>query len=242
MNAYELFREFDRCVSDACEFLSISHEEFFKLSDDWNEHLKKFVLFQSPTDYYLAFNGDMGRSNICANILNQFVVFDILVRSSDLPSKRDGRERFVFADVGCGTAAVSFIHLGQYDQAYLIDVKNLAQDFVSWRCNKRKQSHVTVGDIDVLKEDVDVLVCIDVLEHIAESSKLFLKINERIRRGGWLLLRAPWASVLPQREHLPEAEQNFYNEGGARCLIEHYDLVDGFEFGGLYRKKETPAP
>ena len=37
-------------------------------------------------------------------------------------------------------------------------------------------------------------------------------------------------------EHLPEAEENWHQQGGAQRLAKHYKLIEPLEYGGIYQK------
>ncbi len=82
---------------------------------------------------------------------------------------------------------------------------------------------------------VHVMLCIDVLEHIAQASAFFLQMDRLLSRGGVLVLRVPWASMAPHPEHLPEAEADWIGEGQG-VLERNYQLIRPFSFGGIYHK------
>jgi hypothetical protein len=231
------FRGFDACVGDACAFLDVQRPAFFELAALWPGYVATFDTFAEPEAYYRGFCGDMGRSNLCVNILDQFGRFDIAGLLPQLPAEAQDGQKMTMADIGCGAAALSFPSASRYKRAYFIDLPNISQEFVDWRIQKYGQSNFEIGGLDVLSEPVNIMICIDVLEHIAKSSDFFTEMDDRLAPGGVLVLRAPWRSIAPHREHLEEAETNWREAGGAKRLEEGYDLVHPLAAGGLYRKK-----
>lgn len=184
----------------------------------------------------MSFSGDMGEANICANIMAQFSRIQLYQHIRRMALVRAG---LVFADVGCGSGALSFPMASFLHSVYFVDVPNLAQEFLQWRCRRRKVSNTWVGGLDEMELAVEAMVCIDVLEHIAPSSDFFRKMHRRLIPGGLLFLQAPWASTCPNPEHLPEAEADWYENGGNEMLSAQYDLIMPFDAGGLYHKKLT---
>jgi 2-polyprenyl-3-methyl-5-hydroxy-6-metoxy-1,4-benzoquinol methylase len=237
---FDYFTDLDECVTDACAFLAISRPQFYDLARQWTLWHQTFHSFERPEDFYLGFQGDMGRANLCANILNQFSRLEIYALVQRFPGiKPDLR----LADIGCGTAALSFPLLRRMGgPSFLIDVPNLAQDFVRWRCARHGFDHVSVGGLDHMDALVQVMICVDVLEHVAQSSAMFRRMDALLNPGGVLLFQAPWASRVPNIEHLPEAEADWHQGGGAEILANGYDLLHELPCGGLYHKHLVPPP
>lgn len=228
---------FDNCVTDACAFLGIERQQFFQLASVWGDYVRTFHDHANPEDFYRGFVGEAGRSNLCANILDQFCQLEVATVLPGLPVQgRDGAP-LSFADFGCGTAALSFPVAVRFGRAHLVDLPNLAQDFVAWRCRRHGCDHIQTGTIGAVLAPVDVALCIDVLEHIAESSAFFARIDQSVRPGGVLILRAPWHSVAPHVEHLPAAEADWLHRGGAAMLAQRYDKLRDIQYGGIYRKR-----
>ena len=236
MDSITIHETVDACVTDACAFLGVDRPQFFALAHQWGAYSQAFKSFDDPREFYLAWDGDRGRSNLCANILDQFTRPHILNLIPRLPVET-GSAPLSFADIGCGTAAASFSAARRYRRAYLVDVPNLAQKFVSWRCEHHHLSNISIGTLDVIREPVQVMMCIDVLEHIAEATAFFAELNTRIYPSGILILQAPWHSMTPHPEHLPEAERN-WNTGGGRAMLEtQFNVIERWQAGGIYQKK-----
>ncbi|KAF0136009.1 MAG: hypothetical protein FD153_1998 [Rhodospirillaceae bacterium] len=206
MNAIDYFESLDSCITDACAFLRIERRDFFALARRWPHYVSQFKTFDKPEDFYRAFQDDRGRSNVCANILDQLGRIDLASLLEQLPVSSETVGPLILADIGCGTTAQSFDMAQRFGAAYLVDLPNLAQEFVAWRCRHHALAHVHVGTMADIATPVHVMLCIDVLEHIAQASAFFLQMDRLLSRGGVLVLRVPWASMAPHPEHLPEAE------------------------------------
>jgi 2-polyprenyl-3-methyl-5-hydroxy-6-metoxy-1,4-benzoquinol methylase len=218
------------CVQDACFFLHVDQSAFLRMAADWQQYVEQFSSYAQPEAFYRAFTGSMGRSNLCANIVDQFSRQEIITCLQSIP---DGVS---LADVGCGSAALSLPLASRLSHLFLLDLPNLAQDFVLWRMARYALTAVTVGEMAVWQQKVDVVLCVDVLEHIAHASAFFRQMDARLRTRGLLIVRMPWYSQFPHREHLPEAEENWLHQGGAELLQRQYRLLQPIEYGGLYEK------
>ena len=211
----KLFRVLDQCVTDACKFLDIGRSTFFDLAEQWPEYDKTFEEYDEPTEFYESWKGDIGRSNLCANILDQLSRFELTEIISMLPSSSTEGRPLSLADVGCASAAQIFPYVEKYKKVHLLDLPNLNQEFVQWRAKEHGYSHVSTGSLHDIENPVNIMICFDVLEHIPNSSGFFHVMDSRIERDGLLLLRTPWYSMVPHIEHLPEAEENWHENGGA---------------------------
>jgi len=68
--------------------------------------------------------------------------------------------------------------------------------------------------------NADGIICIDVLEHLENSSEIFInKIHPLLKIGGLIYLRAPWRGQLT---HIDQAADDFYLNGGRKFLSEKY--------------------
>lgn len=85
---------------------------------------------------------------------------------------------------------------------------------------------------------VDLVLCIDVLEHLRSPSKTFFLLDQKLRDGGFLILQAPWGG---HPEHLEEAPQDWETSGGKSMLQTRYlplaKMNDALDTSGLYIKK-----
>jgi len=92
--------------------------------------------------------------------------------------------------------------------------------------------------LDFFKPDsADGIICIDVLEHLENSSEVFInKIHPLLKVDGLIYLRAPWRGQLT---HIDQAADNFYLKGGRSLLSEKYVEVyrtSSIDISCVYRK------
>jgi SAM-dependent methyltransferase len=93
---------------------------------------------------------------------------------------------------GIGSDALVFAQAG-FDVT-LADVSDLLLGFAAFRCRKRG---ARVQTIDLKKQSLpeasfDVVVCLDVLEHILEPLQVVGNIRRGMRDGGLLMMHAPF--------------------------------------------------
>ena len=206
------------------------------MAEKWPEYDRQFADYSEPTEFYKSWQGDIGRSNLCANILDQMSRLDLAEVVRLLPSATDDGEPLTLADVGCASAAQIFPYVSRYQHVHLLDLPNINQDFIKWRAQAHGYNHISTGGLEDIENPVNIMMCFDVLEHIPNSSGFFLVMDSRLQRNGLLLLRTPWYSMVPHIEHLPEAEENWHQQGGAQRLAKHYKLIEPLEYGGIYQK------
>ncbi len=218
-------------------------EDLNRLAKKWQHYLNTTFDAKDPEAFYGKWVGEQGASNIAANIKNQFL-HEHLAHAYYKYMGIDNSFSGTVLDFGCGTAALSFSWREKYAMhasLILADVDNLAKEFTGYMATKydnRKTRLCSVDLKDVPGESVDFMICAHVLEHLKNPSSVFGKINNRVKKGGILLLEAPWGG---QPEHLPEAPVDWENNGGADMLAREYELLEtmypGSPLSGVYRKK-----
>lgn len=228
-------------IMDAIEYYGINLAVFWKNVEKWpDEEAELWNNSKNVFDFYSNWNGPISEMNACANIVNQMRPIELQKIVSHFFSKKGE-----YVDYGSGTATLSLgLKMNGLIEGNLtlIEVPNDIQDFVRYRTNKHKlQDSIYIKDITTFEkvDFADGLMCIDVLEHIENSSEVFItKISPIIKKGGILILRAPWRGHLT---HLDCAADNFYYNGGKKHLTEYYTKI--FRFGRediscVYRKKK----
>ena len=83
----------------------------------------------------------------------------------------------------------------------------------------------------------DLIICVDVLEHLKNPSEVFIKkIDPKLRKGGVLLLTAPWGGG--HITHLEEAPADWHRSG-AKVLADRYRrkfIIEPIDVSGIYLK------
>lgn len=98
-------------------------------------------------------------------------------------------QKLEILDVGCG-AGILMSELEQYGNVYGIDVSALAVDY----CKKRGLPNVTVDDLAKLtfpNEQFDVVIALDVLEHIENDAQAVSEIHRVLKPGGTVIIFVP---------------------------------------------------
>ena len=217
------------CLREAFEFLRLkglcdAPEELNALAAEWPRHIAERFDAGAPDSFYAQWTGRTGASSIVINIWDQFsrdYVVAALFYVFGPPYTFAGR----LLDFGCGTAAISLTWQRQFaprSRLYLADVDNLPAEFVRYRIES--QGDTGAIPVGVLLEELsdnalDVVLCIDVLEHLQRPSDTFRLLDRKIRGGGFLILQAPWGN---HPEHLDAAPLDWASNGGGEMLDTHY--------------------
>ncbi|MGV8130110.1 MAG: hypothetical protein ACP5NN_09495 [Methanolinea sp.] len=226
-------------IWDALEYYGLELDTFWKNVENWMDYEKElWVKSVTPLEFYTNWSGDFSVYNTCANIANQVLYTELYQIAAYFFSKPG-----TYIDFGCGTATLSLglkINKWINGELFLLDVPNDVQNFVKYRINKHNlNKNVKYFDVLNYKEDIPVegLLCIDVLEHIENSSEIFIeKIAPMIKKEGYLIMRAPWRG---QITHIDSAADNFYYGGGRKYLSKHFKEVLRFgtnDIACVYKK------
>lgn len=229
----KMFKIRDEAVFDLLEFLEIDITEFQKLAEKWQEYVSDLFEKYDHKEFYLAWIGDVGKSNLAANLNNQFLQFYVVNILEGLAS-----QNFSLLDFGCGTAVITFGFRDQFGEIDLVDLPNMVKDFILWRIQKNNCDNVKWFEVGSQpNRKYDIVYCFDVLEHLENPSEVFLKsIHNKIKHNGYLLIRAPWGG---HPEHLPEAPIDWYLNGGSAVLKKKYKRLlrfDSLPTSGLFKK------
>lgn len=136
-------------------------------------------------------------------------------------------------DYGAGIGVFSHILADMGNTVYYYDVPSKTQDFAKFINEKVNGNLIFLKEEDVFTRQYDVIVALDVLEHLEDSMSVVKKMNAHIRTYGALVTTGLNFSFGP---HTPmHLAQN------VRCR-EEYEVYVGTEFVLLYfhsTKKET---
>ena len=139
-------------------------------------------------------------------------------------------------DVGCGVATkLAYIHRQRPDMEIIgIDQQNAVAfcrehyDFGTWHAD-----HFDEPREDLAQLNAPLVICADVIEHVANPDVLLEYLKRFIAPGGQLLLSTPERDVLHGRDctHSPNPDHvREWNRGELRALVEHhgYRVVEQF--------------
>lgn len=221
------------------------------LQKGWDQFVLDHFDKSNPDKFYRSWLNDAGAMNIAANILDQFSR-DYVVGALHLifghPYAFSGK----ILDFGCGTAAISSSWQRSFApsaELILADVENLSREFLRYQCQKHPEYRVILTEVtldDIPDNSIDLVLCIDVLEHLRNPSKTFFLLDQKLHDGGFLILQAPWGG---HPEHLQEAPQDWETAGGKSALetrfIQLARMNPTLDTSGLYIKKlcgKMPKP
>lgn len=101
-------------------------------------------------------------------------------------------------DAGCGFGQYDHFILKRFDHVHVtsIDVKeSYLEDNKIFFENEIKQEriHFKLGDLLNLKLErtFDLIICIDVLEHIEEDQKVIRNLSNLLKKGGYFIMHSP---------------------------------------------------
>ncbi|MCC7491325.1 MAG: class I SAM-dependent methyltransferase [Fimbriimonadaceae bacterium] len=230
----------DQAVTDFCTWQGWPRDRFFEAAARWGEVGPALWAQSTPTTFYTGWTAEAGQVAVARNLIDQasrLYLFDLLQRIITQAGRPEA-----YLDYGCGSGLLSYSFLDQLGDAVLCDVPNSNQEFLRWRLahhQQRNAAAVTPEEAAALPEQTFTLVvCIDVLEHLAEPTAVLQQLHRLLRVGGLLLHRSPWARDDEDLdEHLPEATADWHRPGGGRdFLAQHFRCVVEIESGGLYQR------
>lgn len=237
-NRLEVFSSMIRIVNDAIEFYGLTREEFIQNITKWEEtELALFNKAETLKEFYESWNDEASIQNVCANIVNQLIWFENYNVCCEFTSKA---EKVI--DYGCGTGSLSLslaLNKKIKKELVLLDVPNDVSKFRDHIIKKHGLQNVSNGNIleYKTKKQADLIMCLDVLEHLEESSSIFInQLSPLLKRGGLAILRAPWRGQLT---HIDQAANDFYLNGGRKFLAKNYEEVyrfGNYDICAVYRK------
>lgn len=229
-NRQEVFIQLLIAIDDAITFYNLTKEGFYKNIESWEKTEKKlFDDASSIKEFYESWNDQASIQNTCVNIINQLIWFENYNICANYTVDSN-----VVIDYGCGTGSLSFglaLNKKMKNKLILLDVPNDIDSFRQYRIKEHELSNVTSGNIFSFKEKeiADLIICLDVLEHLEDSSDVFInKMYPLLKLGGYLILRAPWRG---QMTHIDQAADDFYLNGGRKFLSDNFKEI--YRFGSI---------
>ena len=158
----------------------------------------------------------------------------------DVALRQTGRACLDYGS-GIGSDALVFAQAG-FDIT-LADVSDVLLGFAAFRCRKRG---ARVRTIDLKKESLpsasfDVVVCLDVLEHIHEPLPIVRDIRRAMREGGLLMMHAPFGDDPEHPMHVVHQDVVTPRMRSLGLRPIHVEFPAGVRASQLFRKeKMTP--
>ncbi len=112
--------------------------------------------------------------------------------------KLDRKGEWKLLDAGCGFGQYDRFILSRFNyvQIYSVDVKeDYLEDNRHYFQNEIRKNRIRFGKADLLDfstdEQFDVILCIDVLEHIREDVQVMQNLQKSLKRNGFFLMHSP---------------------------------------------------
>lgn len=148
-------------------------------------------------------------------------------------------EKIKLMDYACGTAtlSLSLIEKMNIEKLDLFELDNYIGKYL------KQNSDDTISYYNILEDEIteqyDAIMSIDVLEHLPNSSEALIKMHKALKKGGILVLHAPFE--LDDPSHIPEAANDFFNNKGFEFLCENFKMIhdrnNEFLISAIYQKK-----
>jgi len=147
-------------------------------------------------------------------------------------------------DYGCGCGAFTLMlnNLLRFKHVVLSDLENYVAEFVRYYIQQTPSKSIqweNILDANDAENTYDMILCLDVLEHLEDSYRHFLKMHKALKPGGLFVLKIAFESN--DSTHLPQASEDFFvRNNGMEFLKQHYIVCKKFDdealVGGVYKK------
>jgi SAM-dependent methyltransferase len=124
----------------------------------------------------------------------------------------------VALDLGCGVGANVAVLQSLAREVVAIDP---SPEAIRW-CHQRGLTAVRLGDataIDLPDRSVDLVTCLDVLEHVDDDARAMGEIRRVLRPGGWLMVTVPAFPHLWSDNDEFARHRRRYRKAGLRRLL-----------------------
>jgi SAM-dependent methyltransferase len=123
-------------------------------------------------------------------------------------------------EAGCGTGG-NLSLLAQYGQVFAIESNEVAREFASQnRCAEVKAGTLP-DNIPFQHEKFDLIVLLDVLEHLEEDARSLQALSEQLKAGGYLLVTVPALPFLWSQHDEKHHHYRRYVKTGLHQLVEN---------------------
>ncbi|MBT4136988.1 MAG: methyltransferase domain-containing protein, partial [Candidatus Latescibacteria bacterium] len=214
-NAGELLTEEWRSTERKSE---VAVDAFYKETEHFIYDLTHF----NYANMYMGWRGSV--YNLCQQVSDAMPAFEVL-------------------DYG-GGIGTSLLELGDLPGAHLTyaDLPGKTYDYANWRFQQRglKVSSIALGDDDPLAGRVfDVIVCMEVIEHLVEPEQVVKYLIDHLKPGGLLILTVTFYAPEPDMMHL---NLDRYTNEGFYEIVQNMGMQELTKFSPrIFKKSNQPA-
>ena len=239
------YRPQDEIMEKASAFLNRPVSEIESIAQACLEHRENQSRLSSEKETLPFWTTDLDHHWLCLNLYVQTNWYrGLLKRLLEVPEMYKVKTIYDYA-CGCGAFALMLNNLFKFRNVVLSDLDHYASEFVRYYI--QQSPHKNIQWESILQSDntdvenaYDMILCLDVLEHLENSYHHFLKLHRKLKSGGILVLKIAFESNDPT--HLPQACEDFFiKNNGWDFLNMHYIVHKRFKdehiINGIYIKK-----
>lgn len=140
-------------------------------------------------------------------------------------------------DFGCGTGEYGLRLAEQGADVDFYDLSTPAVEFLKWRIDQRGLNCKVTNNISELAQKYDIIICVDVLEHLPNAGEVFMMLHNKLAKYGTMIFDTPL--VLPitvqnvpniiDNEHIAEAVENWEKRKVNHFIVNNY-VINGYQY------------
>ena len=135
-------------------------------------------------------------------------------------------------EAGCGTGG-NLRLLSEFGRVHAMELDETARAFAQRRVREGVGAEIAPGrlpaDIPFAGRNFDLIVLMDVLEHLDEEVPALRALGARLKPGGWLLLTVPACPCLWSRHDQTHHHRRRYRRGSLRAVVQAAELAIRFD-------------
>jgi len=232
----------DEVVEAACEYMNISRKEYVEIIEKFTQsgfEIKECYENQSQAN---IFWNNVNIEWLCINIYVQSVLYNTAIPIYSTLKKMPLNNLTAY-DYGCGSGILSILlnKAFHFKKLILADIDNYIAGFVKFYIQKTSAAEIYWENIleNNRTESFDLVICLDVLEHLENSYDHLLILDSKVNKGGIMVLKIAFEHE--DKTHLPQAAEDFFvKNDGMFFLKQKYKRLNYFGGGlvnGVYKKK-----
>jgi len=228
----------------ASEFMGIPRSDIDDIAMEYLRELRDMKRCETEEDAINFWTTNLDNKWLCLNLMVQ-TSYNINFYRALLRSNKCTKGMSIY-DYGCGCGAFAMMLNDVFScrKLTLSDLDNYASDFIKYyikSTNKKNIEWENINESDKNDETYDMVICLDVLEHLEYSFSHLMKLHNRVKKDGILILGIAFEGE--DSTHLPRSAEDFFlTNDGFTFLNENYELYESIHYdiqmiSGIYIKK-----